>query len=141
MLGRTTLTLNGVRHSILAESSRPPYAAGRNQNFPVIVINTVVNNTYLNWVAEKTKTQWWHDSAADAELDRGLQRGAIGVTTNPVLAAAALKQERDSWSSDIQSVFSRNLPSDIKAEEFFRFASGGGSGNTSSSVASSSSSS
>ena len=53
-----------------------------------------MSNTYLNWVIENTSTKWWHDSAASAELDLALRRGAVGATTNPVLASAALKSDR-----------------------------------------------
>ena len=42
------------------------------------------NDTYLNWLATETKTTWWHDSADPKELAVGLDRGATGVTTNPV---------------------------------------------------------
>ncbi len=50
--------------------------------------------TYLDWVAAHTDTKWWHDSAEEAELELGLKRGAIGVTTNPVLTIAALREDR-----------------------------------------------
>ena len=66
-------------------------------------------NTYLNWVSENTKTKWWHDSAAEAELDLGLQRGAVGATTNPVLASAALKTHRDHWAPEIDASSQRTL--------------------------------
>jgi transaldolase len=75
-----------------------------------------VNHTYLNWVVENTRTKWWHDSAAAAELDLGLQRGAVGATTNPVLASTALKIDRAQWTSEIDAVQARNLPAEQKAE-------------------------
>ena len=49
--------------------------------------------TYLNWLVENTKTKWWHDSADPAELQRGLDRGAVGVTTNPFLTERGAGQE------------------------------------------------
>jgi len=53
-----------------------------------------VSSTYLNWVSENTSTKWWHDSCGGPPSStRGLERGAIGVTTNPVLASAAFKQK------------------------------------------------
>ena len=55
-----------------------------------------MSKTYLDWIIENTRTKWWHDSAATAELDLGLRRGAIGVTTNPVLSTAALKSVSES---------------------------------------------
>jgi transaldolase len=75
-----------------------------------------VNNTYLNWVLENTATTWWHDSACPAELELGLERGAIGATTNPFLSAIALRTERALWASDIDAVLARNLPAEQKAE-------------------------
>jgi len=81
-----------------------------------------VNNTYLNWVIEKTRTKWWHDSAEEAELDLGLDRGAIGVTTNPFLANIALNKDRALWGASIEEVISRNLPAEAKAEALMQIA-------------------
>jgi transaldolase len=81
-----------------------------------------VNDTYLNWVLENTRTKWWHDSAAEAELDLGLQRGAVGATTNPVLASAALKNDRAQWATEIDAVHAYNLPAEQKAEALMRIA-------------------
>jgi transaldolase len=72
--------------------------------------------TYLNWVIANTPTQWWHDSAEAAEVELGLQRGAIGATTNPVLAAAAIKNDRNLWAGAIDPVLARNLAAEQKAE-------------------------
>ena len=75
-----------------------------------------MKNSYLKWVVENTPTQWWHDSADPAELELGLERGAIGVTTNPVLASAALKKNPQLWREGIDRTLARNLPSEQKAE-------------------------
>jgi len=82
----------------------------------------MVNDTYLAWVIRNTRTQWWHDSAEAAELDLGLQRGAIGVTTNPFLSNIALRKDRGLWASDIDDVLARNLPAEAKAEALMRIA-------------------
>ena len=79
-------------------------------------------SSYLNWVVEQTPTQWWHDSADPAELDRGLGRGAIGVTTNPVLVSAAVKKNRQEWGGDIDRVLARGLPAEQKAEALTEIA-------------------
>jgi transaldolase len=79
-----------------------------------------VSDTYLNWVIRNTRTQWWHDSAEAAELDLGLQRGAIGVTTNPFLSNLALRADRAPWAADIDAVLGRNLPAEQKAEALMR---------------------
>ena len=81
-----------------------------------------MSKTYLDWVIENTRTKWWHDSAATAELDLGLRRGAIGVTTNPLLSAAALKSDRALWGTEIDGVLHQNLPSEQKAEALMHIA-------------------
>jgi len=80
------------------------------------------NNTYLNWLAAETKTMWWHDSADPKELQIGLDRGAVGVTTNPVLANTALKANRELWAAEIKEVMAKNLPAAQKAEALLRIA-------------------
>jgi transaldolase len=76
--------------------------------------------TYLSWVINQTPTKWWHDSAATAELDLGLERGAVGATTNPVLSSTALKSDRALWAAEIDGVLARNLPAEQKAEALMR---------------------
>lgn len=80
------------------------------------------HNTYLNWLATETKTMWWHDSADPKELQIGLDRGAVGVTTNPVLANTALKANRELWAPEIDEVMAKNLPAAQKAEALLRIA-------------------
>ena len=75
-----------------------------------------MNDTYLNWVIQNTATKWWHDSADTAELDLGIERGAVGVTTNPLLANAALKSNRPLWEPEIGAALARSLPAEQKAE-------------------------
>ena len=81
-----------------------------------------MDNTYLTWVIENTGTRWWHDSADPAELDLGLQRGAVGVTTNPVLASAAFKKHPPAWRPAIDRVLARNLPPEQNAEALTEIA-------------------
>jgi transaldolase len=81
-----------------------------------------VNQTYLNWVLENTKTKWWHDSAAMAELDLGLERGCVGVTTNPFLSNIAVRSHREQWASEIEDVLSRKLPAEQQAEALMHIA-------------------
>jgi transaldolase len=78
--------------------------------------------TYLDWVVEQTSTQWWHDSADPRELELGLRRGAIGVTTNPVLAATAVKNNRERWRADVDRTLARRLPAEQKAEALMEVA-------------------
>ena len=81
------------------------------------------NQTYLDWVIKNTRTQWWHDSAEAAELALGLERGAIGVTTNPFLTNIALNKDRELWKSEIEAVLARNLPAEQKAKHSCRWPS------------------
>jgi transaldolase len=73
-------------------------------------------NTYLNWLTENTKTLWWHDSADPAELQRGLERGAVGVTTNPFLANLALAKNRTAWAPDVDAVLAGQADGEQRAE-------------------------
>src|ERR1039458_3783815 len=82
----------------------------------------IMSGTYLDWVAGNTRTKWWHDSAEAAELDLGLKRGAIGVTTNPFLANLALIKDRQLWASEIDLALARNLPPEQKAEALTEIA-------------------
>jgi transaldolase len=81
-----------------------------------------MSGSYLEWLNSATQTRWWHDSAEAAELDLGLKRGAIGVTTNPFLANLALIKDRQLWASEIDLALSRNLPPEQKAEALTRIA-------------------
>ena len=81
-----------------------------------------MNHTYLNWVINNTNTKWWHDSAESAELDKGLERGAVGVTTNPVLSSAALNKNHALWATEIDAVLAQKLPAEAKAEALMRIA-------------------
>lgn len=72
----------------------------------------MTQTTYLQWLSQETATAWWHDSADPVELGRGLANGAVGVTTNPVLCATALRACPDPWLPAL-----RSLPADLKPEE------------------------
>jgi transaldolase len=78
------------------------------------------NTTYLNWVIENTNTAWWHDSADPAELQLGLDRGAIGVTTNPFLSAVAVAKNRAAWSAEVNGILAKGLAAEQKAEELMK---------------------
>ena len=81
-----------------------------------------MSTTYLNWVIENTPTKWWHDSAESSELAIGLERGAIGVTTNPFLSNIAIRANRGLWAERIDDVLARNLPAEQKAEALMHIA-------------------
>ena len=78
------------------------------------------DSTYLSWVIHNTKTRWWHDSAEQSELHLGLERGAVGVTTNPYLANLAIRKNRTSWAPQIDAVLDQRLAPEPKAEALMR---------------------
>jgi transaldolase len=75
---------------------------------------------YLQWLTDKTKTTWWHDSADPAELALGIKRGAIGATTNPFLANVALSANKAVWAAEIRDVLSRSSQPEERAEGLMR---------------------
>mgnify|MGYP001041360856 FL=1 len=79
----------------------------------------MASDNYLLWVANETPTVWWHDSADPAELEVGLQRGAVGVTTNPVLTYTALKANPDRWGH-LPAALPKDLTPAERAEELMR---------------------
>ncbi|HNS33408.1 MAG TPA: transaldolase family protein [bacterium] len=74
---------------------------------------------YLQWLSGKTTTAWWHDSADPDELRQGLEHGATGVTTNPVLAASALEEHPQKWR-ELLSGIPAGLPAGERAEYLLR---------------------
>ncbi len=75
---------------------------------------------YLGWAIRNTKTTWWHDSADPRELQLGLERGAVGVTTNPFLSNVALDSNRQVWAEPVAAVLSQGLGKEEKAEALMR---------------------
>lgn len=75
---------------------------------------------YFRWLTGSTKTAWWHDSADPAELQLGVERGAVGVTTNPYLSNLALRRNKKLWGKEIQDVLSKNPEPETKAESLMR---------------------
>lgn len=82
----------------------------------------MVDDTYLGWLIRNTTTSWWHDSAEAVELDRGLARGCVGVTTNPFLSNVAVVKDRALWAGEINAVLAEKLPAELKAEALMRVA-------------------
>jgi len=75
---------------------------------------------YLEWLLSNTRTTWWHDSADPAELKLGIERGAIGATTNPFLASVALSANKAAWAAEIRDVLSGHLQPEERAEGLMR---------------------
>lgn len=79
-----------------------------------------MTQSYLQWAISNTKTTWWHDSANPAELALGIERGAVGATTNPFLAHRALLDSRTTWAAEIREALSQGLESEKRAEALMR---------------------
>lgn len=71
---------------------------------------------YLRWLAENTKSSWWHDSADPQELDEALRNGAVGVTTNPFLIQSTLNRNPEKWGKVYENCPSE-LAGDVRAEK------------------------
>jgi len=59
---------------------------------------------YLEWMCKETETKWWHDSAIPGEIDKAIEYGALGVTTNPVLTFKALQADPSYWEERIAAI-------------------------------------
>ncbi len=77
-------------------------------------------SNYLQWLSSSTDTAWWHDSADPMELQQALGNGAVGVTTNPVLCAQALNNNKEYWAEDIRKVLATAKDPGAKAEALMR---------------------
>jgi len=75
----------------------------------------MANANYLEWLSAETPTSWWHDSGDPKELAQAKAWGACGVTTNPVLASAALRGNQDYWRDKLGGIDSA-LPAAERAE-------------------------
>ncbi len=72
--------------------------------------------SYLQWLDSHTNTQWWSDSGALGELSDALDLGATGVTTNPILCAAALNRRPEYWEPERRKVIEQSGNKTEKAE-------------------------
>jgi len=78
------------------------------------------NRNYLQWAVENTATTWWHDSADPAELQHGIDNGAVGATTNPFLSHLALSTNAKVWTEEVRQALSENTSGERKAEALMR---------------------
>jgi len=81
------------------------------------------NESYLQWLVRETKTTWWHDSGDPDELRRGLEHGASGVTTNPLLSATTLNANPGVWAAAVHALPDNLAPAD-KAEALIKIVAG-----------------
>ncbi len=55
----------------------------------------------LHQMSETTVTDYWNDSCSAHELRYGIEHGAVGATTNPVIVSTVLKNEYTEWKPRI----------------------------------------
>jgi transaldolase len=67
---------------------------------------TMKRESYFQWLIGETPTTWWHDSADPGELTNSLAKGAVGVTTNPMLCSRALASNSELWAKQVEEVLS-----------------------------------
>ncbi|HBR02980.1 MAG TPA: hypothetical protein DD738_10245 [Ruminiclostridium sp.] len=72
----------------------------------------MMKKTYLEWLNESTATRWWHDSGNPDEIALAKKRGALGVTTNPVLTYRAFRSQPEFWDEKVNQI-----PQDLDFEE------------------------
>jgi transaldolase len=77
---------------------------------------------YLEWLSTETPTKWWHDSAIPGEIDEAIANGALGVTTNPVLAYKSLQAVPEFWQPQVEQI-SQDLAPAERAEALLKLIS------------------
>ena len=83
----------------------------------------MAENRYLKWLSSQTASVYWHDSAIVEELDAAMENGAVGMTTNPFLIAATLRERPDFWR-DALPAMPEELQGDARAEEWIARVTG-----------------
>ena len=61
-------------------------------------------NGYFHRVLERTSTQFWINSAIQADLEYALMAGAVSNTTNPTHPPRAIQAEREKWEPVIDKI-------------------------------------
>ena len=68
--------------------------------------------TYFQWLERETPTKWWHDSGNPDEIALAIERGAKGVTTNPVLTYRTFNMQPEFWMDKVKAI-----PEDLDLEQ------------------------
>ena len=74
-----------------------------------------MESTYFDWLCAGTPTRWWHDSGSPDEILLARERGALGVTTNPVLTYRTFQSDPGFWREKVARV-SQDLDFEARAE-------------------------
>lgn len=59
-------------------------------------------------MAEATRTDYWNDSCAVAELEYAIERGATGATSNPTIVHEVLRKEQAHWVPRVRELAAAN---------------------------------
>ena len=62
----------------------------------------------LHEMAETTPTDYWNDSCSIEELIYGIEHGAVGATSNPVIVYQVLQKEMPHWTDRIRRIIAEN---------------------------------
>ena len=62
----------------------------------------------LRQMVSTTPTDYWNDSCSTEELSYGLEHGAVGATTNPVIVLGVLKKEMPQWRERLNRIITGN---------------------------------
>mgnify|MGYP004600274501 CR=1 FL=1 len=74
---------------------------------------------YLEWLNTCTPTRWWHDSGNPNEIQLALERGATGVTTNPVLTFRSFQSQPEFWTEKVLAL-GDDMEPEARAEALLR---------------------
>jgi transaldolase len=58
----------------------------------------------LSRMVQRTPTDYWNDSCAADELAYGIERGAVGATSNPTIVAEVMQKEKSHWTGRVRSL-------------------------------------
>ena len=58
---------------------------------------------FFHWMTQSTPTLFWHDSAMPEEIAAGVERGAMGVTCNPIIAQKCIQADPEGWAQRLKA--------------------------------------
>ena len=69
---------------------------------------------FFQWMTENTETLFWNDSVLQDELALGLERGATGVTCNPVIGLRVMNTDPELWSDRARELKQKHSDSTLE---------------------------
>lgn len=76
--------------------------------------------SYLDWVNASTDTVWWCDTGVPEEINRAVEHGCRGVTTNPLFSSQAVATMPTTWNESLIRANESHECGDDLAEELTR---------------------